>query len=94
MVKRQADADVATELDRSRISNVSILTPPSPTLTPVYPRKLLIMGVLLPVGLMLGIGLALLMHYAGGAVGDPREIESALGIPCLGEVSLKPRLLL
>jgi len=93
MVKRQADADVAAELDKSRISNASIVTPPAAGLLPVYPKKLLIMGVLLPVGLVLGLGLAMLLHYASGTVSHPAEMEAALGIPCLGEVNLKPRLL-
>ncbi len=92
-MKRSSDADVASELDRSRISNVSILTPPTSTLTPVYPKKLLVMGVLLPVGFVLGIAVAMLLHYAGGGSGTVRELESALAIPCLGEVDLKPRLL-
>jgi hypothetical protein len=51
------DADVASELDRSHISNVSLITPPTPTLEPVYPRKGLIMLAALGIGLLFGMGL-------------------------------------
>lgn len=88
LVKRKQSSDVSEQLDKSRISNVSILSPPTSTVEPTYPRKLLIMGVALLVGLLLGVGLSLLLHYMDDVVHKAEDLEKDLGLPHLGDVKV------
>jgi len=87
--RRQQDADIERALDLSRITNVSIATPPAATLEPVAPRKLLIMAVALALGLLLGLATAILLEWMNDAVEDAESIESSTGLVCLG--SFGPR---
>lgn len=84
--KRRQESEIGAELDKNRISNVSILAAPASTLEPVYPRKLLIMGIALVLGLLLGLGLSLLMDYMDDRIHDPKQVENALMLPCLATV--------
>lgn len=86
VMRHKFDSDLSTELDRERVSNVSVSRYPSSTLEPVYPRKLLIMAIALAAGLILGICLALLLHYLDDTVDDPRQLELESGLPCLGSL--------
>lgn len=88
LLKRKQTAEVSEQLDKSRISNVSILTPPTSTVEPTYPRKLLIMGVGLLVGLLLGVGLSMLLHYIDDTVHKAEDLEKDLGLPHLGSVKV------
>jgi len=88
---RRDDADIAAQLDLDRISNVSIATPPSASLEPVAPRKLLIMGVALAVGLLLGIAVALLLEWTSDDVRDPEHLERVAEMKYLGTVAFSPR---
>jgi uncharacterized protein involved in exopolysaccharide biosynthesis len=83
-VKRLTEAEVSSELDLSRISNVSVAMRPSASLQPVYPRKLLIMLVALPLGLMLGLGLAIALEWTSDTLHDAEDVEAALDLACLG----------
>jgi uncharacterized protein involved in exopolysaccharide biosynthesis len=82
-VKRLTEADVQSELDVSRISNVSIAVPPAATLMPVYPRKLLIMALALGVGLVLGIALAVFLEWTNDTIHDAGDAESSTDLLCL-----------
>jgi uncharacterized protein involved in exopolysaccharide biosynthesis len=86
LVKRKQEADIDMQLDRKRISNISILTPPTSGFEPVYPRKMLLMGVALLMGLVLGMGLSLLLNYMDDHIHTPEAAESVLRLPCLGTV--------
>jgi polysaccharide biosynthesis protein PslE len=82
-VQQLTDADIESQLDVSRISNVSVATPPASTLTPVYPRKLLLMGLALVVGLVLGAGVAALLEWTSDTISDAQDAEAATELPCL-----------
>ncbi len=86
MIKRRQDADFASELDRNRLSNVTVVTPPQSTPEPVYPRKLFMMAIALAVGLVLGIAVSLLREWAADDIDDPARLEAATGLPLLGIV--------
>ncbi len=86
--RRKEEARIAEELDSKRMANVSMVAAPEYPIEPVYPRKLFIMGILLPVGLVLGIGIAVLMESMTDQV---RTVEDALlldGIQFLGSVHI------
>jgi succinoglycan biosynthesis transport protein ExoP len=84
VAKRKFDADISSELDRDRVSNVSIAALPSASLEPAYPRKLVIMAISLAAGLIFGISLALLLNYLNDRTISPEQVELATGMPCLG----------
>ena len=74
------------ELNSDHISNVDIISPPTTNPEPAYPRKMLLMYVSLGVGLVLGIALALLLHYLDDEVRQAEDVRGILGVPCLGVV--------
>lgn len=86
LVKRKQEADIDNQLDVKRISNISIVTPPTSDFIPVYPRKMLLMGVAILVGLVLGVGLSLLLNYMDEHIHTPERAAAVLGIPCLGQM--------
>ncbi len=90
VVKRMQEAEISGQLDRSLISNVSVLTPPTSSPGPVYPRKMLLMGVSILVGLALGIGLSMLMNYLDDRAHDPETVERLTQVPFLGLVEASP----
>ena len=82
--KRRADATIESQLDLSRISNVSIAMPPVATVEPVYPRKLLIMALSLVLGLVLGVVAAVVLEWTSDTLHDAEQIEAATSLVYLG----------
>jgi uncharacterized protein involved in exopolysaccharide biosynthesis len=87
-VKHREEARISEELDQKRIANISILSPPSRSIEPVYPRMLFTMVLSLPVGLVLGVGFALLRGYRDDTVGDAADLARIGGLPYLGTLDL------
>ncbi len=90
-VKRQTESHIESQLDLSRISNVSVAMPPVATLQPVYPRKLLIMLLSLVVGLVLGVAAAVLLEWTSDMVDDAEQTEAATNLVCLGSFGAPTR---
>ena len=86
LVKRQSEASVSSELDRSRLSNVSVIAPPSTSIEPVSPKRDLVMGASLILGLLLGIALPLIRETLSGTLRTPEEFERISSIPYLGRL--------
>jgi uncharacterized protein involved in exopolysaccharide biosynthesis len=82
--KRKFDSDISSQLDKDRVSNVSLAHGPSASVEPVYPRKLLVMAISFAVSITLGVGLALLLNYFDDRVIGPDQVEVATQIPHLG----------
>jgi uncharacterized protein involved in exopolysaccharide biosynthesis len=82
-VQHLTDADIESQLDVSRISNVAVAMAPAASLTPVYPRKLLLMALALGVGLVLGIALAALIEWTSDTIRDADDATAATQLPCL-----------
>jgi len=83
--KRKEDARISDELDLHRVSNIAIMSRPRSTFEPVQPRKLLIMGLSLPVGLVLGFVLALILEYFNDTIRSYRDLAGIKGLTYLGE---------
>lgn len=86
VVKRKFDSDISTELDRERVSNVSIARSPSSSLQPVYPPKMTIMAISIAAGLLLGIALALFLNYMDDSARTSGQVELAAQVPYLGSL--------
>src|SRR5258707_3843295 len=90
-VKRLGVANVSSQLDVSRVSNVSVAMRPTAAPEPVYPRKLLIMAVALPLGLLLGLATAIVIEWMSDEITDPRQLEALTDLVCLGTVTFDRR---
>jgi capsular exopolysaccharide synthesis family protein len=66
--------------------NISILEAAHPAKTPSSPQKTKYMALALVVGLMLGVGLALLRDWMDQKLHSAEEISTILGVPVLGVV--------
>lgn len=86
--KRREETRVSEELDLRRVSNISVLSLPTSSLEPVYPRRLLIVGIAFPIGLLLGIGFALLLEYRNDKIRTQRDLLTIDGLPYLGTFRL------
>jgi capsular polysaccharide biosynthesis protein len=71
-----------------RVDNVSILDEAKlgPDPAPVSPQPFLNMSVGLVLGLVLGIGVALLLEFLDKTIKSEEEIEQLLGLPVLGVI--------
>lgn len=93
-VKRRGESFMAQELDRRRIVNVAVLSPPDRSLQPVFPRKLFIVSLSFPLGLLLGGALVLLAGYMNDVVETPRDISHINGLTYLGTFHFEGALIL
>ena len=83
-VKQRDAALVGAELERRRVANVSVLTPPSRPSVPDSPRRLMIMLITLPLGLLLGVALAALFAFLDPRVFCLYDVRRASGAAALG----------
>jgi uncharacterized protein involved in exopolysaccharide biosynthesis len=89
--KRLEEARISAELDLRRVSNIAVLSSPERPIQPVYPPKLLIVGASIPVGLVLGIGLALLLEYLNRRIRSPLELVRRGDVAYLGTMAVPKR---
>jgi polysaccharide biosynthesis protein PslE len=82
--KRMEEDRISEELDLSHVTNVVVLSPASTPLEPVYPRRLLIMGVAVGLGLVLGISLAFLLEYLDDTIRKSQDIADLEDLHVLG----------
>lgn len=87
-MKRREDARISEELDLRKVSNVAVLSFPTSTLEPVYPKKLLLIGLSIPLGLLIGIVLALLIDYLRNIVRSQADLDDISGLEYLGTFRL------
>ncbi|WP_017379312.1 YveK family protein [Paenisporosarcina sp. TG-14] len=71
------------------VDNVNLLSKAKATenQAPIKPDKIKFMAIAMVVGLMIGVGLALLLDYLDNTLNSEQEIESLLGIPVIGSIS-------
>ncbi|WP_257313120.1 polysaccharide biosynthesis tyrosine autokinase [Geothrix fuzhouensis] len=65
------------------VGGITIVDPAKPDPTPIAPRKTMLMGLFLFLGLLSGVGLAILRKTFSPGIEDHRLIESKLGLPVL-----------
>ena len=86
--KRMEEARLSEEMDGRRIANVSVIAAPNLPIEPVSPRKLFIMGILLPLALVLGTGMAAVMETMNDRVRVESDLLLIPGVPYLGSVKM------
>lgn len=75
--RRREEARVSEALDLRRVSNIAVLSRAEKPIEPVAPRKVLIVGLALPFGLLAGLAIALLLEYLNQTIRDERDLDSA-----------------
>jgi len=82
--KRRSAARLEEELDTQRLANVALIEAPQTPIEPVYPRKLFIMGILLPVSLVIGVSIAAFVETLDDRLNSERDLLPLRNIPFLG----------
>ena len=77
----QARIDNALQFDK--ISNISLIQPPSYELQPIRPSKLLNIALGLVIGIFGGIGLAYLAEFMEHTFNRPEDVEGRLRVPTI-----------
>lgn len=75
--KRSEEARVSEALDLRRVSNIAVLNAAERPIEAVAPRKLLMVGLALPLGLLVGLALALFLEYLNQTIRDERDLGGA-----------------
>jgi uncharacterized protein involved in exopolysaccharide biosynthesis len=78
------ESRISQQMDSRRIANVSLISAPASSYQPVYPRKLLIMEVALPLGFFFGLAFAGLIEYMDDTVRCSKDLDELNDLPCLG----------
>lgn len=86
------EARVIDELQAQHISNVSIYQPATLVERPVNPKKSMVMAAFPMLGLMVGLGLALLFELGNKSLRSERQVEHYLGRQVLASIPFQSRL--
>jgi uncharacterized protein involved in exopolysaccharide biosynthesis len=87
--KRYEEARLSEELDALRVANVSVVESPEPPIKPVYPNKLFLVGIAMPVSLLFGIALCALLETTEDRLTDEKSVVALTGLAYLGKVDLR-----
>jgi len=83
--RKQEEARIADELDRTRIANVALAEPPTVPQTARSPRRLILFGGTV-LALMLSIASAYVLHATSPYLRTPDEVHRVLDIPVLASL--------
>jgi uncharacterized protein involved in exopolysaccharide biosynthesis len=82
-LERTEAAKIVDDLNRAGITSLGILQSPTFPYVPAKPRKALVVGLSLFVGLLAALGLCLLAEALDETISLPEQVESALELPLL-----------
>ncbi len=85
------EARIEAQRDLSRVANISVNNFAVAPMTPVYPRKLLMIGLSIIAGLLAGIGCAFAAYYLDHTVKRPEDIMRWFNIPVLATIEDIPQ---
>ena len=86
---RWEESRISTELDRRRVANISVLSPPTLPLRPVSPARRLIMLLSIPAGLLLGIAVTVLLQALSDKIRRPSDLSAIDGLAYLGTFDMR-----
>lgn len=75
--RRREEARVSEALDVLRVSNIAVLSRADKPIQSVAPRKVLIVGLSFPFGVLSGLAIALLLEYLNQTIRDERDLDVA-----------------
>jgi uncharacterized protein involved in exopolysaccharide biosynthesis len=89
--QKQEESRISDELDKQKISNVSIAEAPTVPRVPYKTNRTLTVVLGLGMGLLLGFGCAITAEFFRETIHTPRELEALTGISVLATVPLNSR---
>jgi len=89
LVARQSQTETSGQLRGTTMSNIRVVDPAEAPERPVSPRKLLNLALSLFLGLVLGVSVAVLLHFVDNTIKTEHDIlRYAPGIAILGHIPL------
>jgi capsular exopolysaccharide synthesis family protein len=88
LVSRQSQTEVSDRLRDTRASNVHVVDRAQLPKLPAKPNKPLVMMVSLLLGLMVGVGVAIVLDHLDYTVKNEQDIERLAALPILGRIPL------
>ncbi len=87
MLERLERARLSEDAAETGVIRFDIVDPPTASLKPIFPNRTLLLAAVLFGGLVLGVGVAWLMHMLRPVFSSARSISELTGLPVLGSVS-------
>jgi len=87
MLERLERARLSEDAAETGVISFDIVDPPTAGLSPIFPNRAMLLAVVLFGGLVLGLGVAWLMHMLRPVFSSSRSITELTGLPVLGSVS-------
>lgn len=86
---RVEQARISEDMNRSKLSNISVIQPAAVPVKPVHPNKKLNMLLSLLIGCLSALGIAFSSEHLSQGLTTPDGAERRLGLPVLAAISLK-----
>jgi polysaccharide chain length determinant protein (PEP-CTERM system associated) len=87
MIERLERARLSEDAAETGVIRFDIVDPPTASLKPIFPNRTLLLAVVLFGGIVVGLGVAWLMHMLRPVFSSARSITELTGLPVLGSVS-------
>jgi uncharacterized protein involved in exopolysaccharide biosynthesis len=84
--KRREESRISEELDKGRVANIAVISPPRRPIRPAPPQRLLILKLCGVLGLMLGVVLVLTREYFSDVIHGERDLSSFKDVAVLGSI--------
>ncbi|MGZ8248107.1 GumC family protein [Methylomagnum sp.] len=89
-LERVESARISDDMNRQKMANISIIHAAAIPAEAIKPKKALNILVGLLLGVVAGLGFALLSEYSSKTISDPKHAETRLGLPVLATIAYKP----
>ncbi len=89
--QKQEESRISDELDKQKVSNVSILEAPTVPHVPFKTNRPLTVLLGIGMGLLLGFGCAIVAEFFRETIHTPRELEALTGMPVVATVPLNSK---
>jgi polysaccharide chain length determinant protein (PEP-CTERM system associated) len=87
LLGRLERARVSGDAEQTGVVTFNVVDPPSVSFTPAFPNRPLLLSVVLLAGLVLGAGVAYLLHMMRPVFSSERSLAELTGLPVLGVVT-------
>jgi capsular polysaccharide biosynthesis protein len=90
LVRKRSYLDIAIELekDADKVEYLSVVQQPSLPLAPIFPKKILFLGLGACAGLLVALLLTAYREFSRPQFSSPQQLADSLGIELLGELPL------
>ena len=82
-------ANISTDMDKKQLANVSVIQSASPPISPIKPKKSLILYFGIAFGLLSGVAWAFVSEFFHGGYTRPEQLSLEQGIPVLASIRYK-----